>query len=92
MAVSEAEMLGAASFSRRAGIPSSPVPFDVLSSLSSRWTNAADTGLVKEYISAGRFDVAFIVLARERGSQILSRGRLMEEDIKQFAFGHKPIC
>ena len=34
MAVSEAEMLGAASFSRRAGIPSSPVPVDVLSSLS----------------------------------------------------------
>ena len=44
MAVSGAEMLGAASFSRRAGIPSSPVPFDVLSSLSWRWTNAADTG------------------------------------------------
>ena len=31
MTVSGAEMLGAASFSRRAGIPSSPVPFDVLS-------------------------------------------------------------
>ena len=44
MAVSEAEMLGAASFSRRAGIPSSPVPVDVLSSLSWQWTNAADTG------------------------------------------------
>ena len=44
MAVSRAEMLGAASFSRRAGIPSSPVPVDVLSSLSWQWTNAADTG------------------------------------------------
>ena len=44
MTVSGAEMLGAASFSRRAGIPSSPVPFDVFSSLSWRWTNAADTG------------------------------------------------
>ena len=44
MAVSGAEMLGAASFSRRAGIPSSPVPFDVLSSLSWRCTNAADSG------------------------------------------------
>ena len=44
MTVSGAEMLGAASFSKRAGIPSSPVPFDVLSSLSWRWTNAADTG------------------------------------------------
>ena len=44
MAVSGAEMLGAASFSRRADIPSSTVPVDVLSSLSWRWTNAADTG------------------------------------------------
>ena len=44
MTVSGAEMLEAASFSRRAGIPPSPVPFDVLSSLSWRWTNAADTG------------------------------------------------
>ena len=44
MAVSGADMLGAASFSRRAGIPSSPVPFDVLSSLSWRCTNAADSG------------------------------------------------
>ena len=44
MTVSGAEMLRVASFSRRAGIPSSPVPFDVLSSLSWRWTNAADTG------------------------------------------------
>ena len=34
MTVNGAEMLGAASFSRRAGIPSSPVLFDVLSSLS----------------------------------------------------------
>ena len=44
MAVSGAEMLGAASFSRRAGIPSSRVPFDVLSRLSWRCTNAADSG------------------------------------------------
>ena len=44
MIVSRAEMLGAASFSKRAGIPSSPVPFDVLGSLSWPWTNAADTG------------------------------------------------
>ena len=44
MAVSGAEMLGAASYSKRAGIPSSPVPFDVLSSLSWRSTIAADTG------------------------------------------------
>ena len=44
MAVSGAEMLGAASVSRRAGIPSSPVPFDVLSRLSWRCTNAADSG------------------------------------------------
>ena len=34
MTVSGTEMLGAASFSKRAGIPSSPVPLDVLSSLS----------------------------------------------------------
>ena len=34
MGVSGAEMLGAASFSERAGIPSSPTPFDVFSSLS----------------------------------------------------------
>ena len=34
MGVSGAEMLGAASFSERAGIPSSPAPFNVLSSLS----------------------------------------------------------
>ena len=34
MAVSGAEMLEAASFNIRAGIPSSPVPFDVLSNLS----------------------------------------------------------
>ena len=44
MAVSGAEMLEAASWNRRAGIPSSPVPFDVLSNLSWRFTNAADTG------------------------------------------------
>ena len=44
MTVSGAVMPGASSFSKRAGIPSSPVPFDVLSSLSWRWTNAADTG------------------------------------------------
>ena len=92
MTDSGAEMLGAASFSRRAGIPSSPVPFDVLSSLSWRWTNAADTGLVKEYISAGRFDVAFIVLVRERGPQILSRGRLMEEDLNRFAETMSQFC
>ena len=44
MAVSGTEMLGVASVSRRAGIPSSPVPFDVLSRLSWRCTNAADSG------------------------------------------------
>ena len=47
MTVSGAEMLGAASFSKRAGIPSSPVPFDVLGSLSWPWTNAADTGFIE---------------------------------------------
>ena len=51
MAVSGAEMLEAASFNRRAGIPSSPILFDVLTNLSWQFTRGEQglTWIIQTY-------------------------------------------